>query len=111
MALNYQRLVSLYEHFDPQTANVRLLEQMGRDSEGRRIRDSNGRPVRPEVDPRNIDLGRLFCEVYGWNEFVSCRKGHQMAGAVFGRGGGQALTEAEGAVSTASFANITGQIV
>lgn len=110
MATNYKRLVSLYEHFSPQEANARLQEAMGRDSDGRRILDSAGRPVRPDVDPKNIDLGRLFVECFGWSEFVACRKGHQLAGNVFNRAS-MALTEAEGAVSTTSFANITGQIV
>lgn len=107
MAVNYSRLVSLYQHFDEREANTRLQEAMGRDAEGRRVRDRDGRAQSPDVDPRNVDLGRLFCECFGWDEFVACRKGHQLMSQVVSR----ALTEAEGAVSTSSFTNITGQIV
>jgi hypothetical protein len=107
MAVNYKRLVSLYEHFEPREANERLAEAMGRDNEGRRLRDAQGNHARPDVDAKSIDLGRLFCECFGWNEFVACRKGQQQMSEVISR----ALTEAEGAVSTSSFTNITGQIV
>lgn len=60
-----------------------------------------------EVKANNIDLGRLFEECYGTHHFRACRDREQLANDVFT----QSLREADGAVTTAAFMNITGQIV
>lgn len=52
--------------------------------------------------PDSMDFGKLFTECFGWEEFRSCREGKRLAHEVF---------EAAGAVSTAAFQNISGQIV
>ncbi len=60
--------------------------------------------------PRDFDIGRLFCECFGWHTFLECRGlggERRMANEVFE----SALQEAYGAVSTAAFVAITGQIV
>lgn len=61
------------------------------------------------IHPGNVDLGALFEACFGRHEFVACRAGGQqyLANDVMVR----ALTEAEGAVATSAFRNITGQIV
>lgn len=60
-----------------------------------------------EVKAKDFDLGKLFVECFGYSDFVACREGKQFANDVFAR----RMTEADGAVSTASFQNISGQIV
>lgn len=50
----------------------------------------------------SLDFGKLFTECFGWEEFRACREGNRLAHEVF---------EAAGAVSTAAFQNISGQIV
>lgn len=60
-----------------------------------------------EMRARDFDFGKLFVECFGYSDWNSCRAGHQFANDVFAR----RLTEAEGAVSTAAFQNISGQIV
>jgi hypothetical protein len=57
--------------------------------------------------PQDFDLGRLFEECFGWHDYAACRRKDQLATDVMAR----RLTEAEGAVTTAAFQNITGQIV
>lgn len=61
------------------------------------------------VHPHRVDLGALFEACYGRHEFTACRTGgvNYLATDVMTR----ALTEAEGAVATSAFRNITGQIV
>src|SRR5262249_33093007 len=86
-----KRLRALYEDREPDEANG-LLQEAFRSGEFR---------------PTNIDLGRLFCECFGWQEFQACRNKDRLANQVFE----QSLQEAEGAVSTSSFLNITRQIV
>lgn len=60
-----------------------------------------------QVRPRDIDLGKAFAEAFGWRAFLDCRAGKTLANDVFR----QAVTEAEGAVSTAAFQSISGQFV
>lgn len=90
MGINYDRLL---EHFrrDPEAADRQLRESF-------RSKD---------VRPHDFDMGRLFEAAFGWSEFRACRDRKQLAHDVMGR----ALREAAGAVSTASFQNISGQIV
>jgi hypothetical protein len=60
------------------------------------------------VRPRDFDLGDLFAECFGWDAFRECRAGRRLANDVFAEG---RLSEAQGAVTTAAFQNISGQIV
>lgn len=87
--MKYDKLV---EHFkrDPDAANTWLRESLG-----------SG-----DLKPSDFDLGRLFEECYGWSEFQACRDKHQLASETMTR-----VTEAQGAVTSSHFANITGQIV
>jgi hypothetical protein len=91
MKLNYRRLLELHEQKGAEAANHDL----------RALFEAK------EIRPTDIDLGRLFVECFGWHNFVACRNREQLANDVFAR----ALTEAEGAVSTAAFTNISGQFV
>lgn len=90
MAVNHRRLV---EHFraDAPAAARGLRESI----------------QAHELRPQDFDLGKLFVECFGYSDFVQCREGKQMANEVFAR----RLTESDGAVSTAAFQNISGQIV
>lgn len=91
MACNYQRLVQLHE-------GRSLIE----------ARDDLREAFRSKaLRPQDIDLGRLFEQCFGMSAFRDCRAGHRLASEVMK----QALTEAEGAVSTSSFLNISGQFV
>lgn len=90
MGMNYKELLKHYRTDAP--------------AAGRMLRESlQTRQLRP----REFEFGKLFVECFGFSEFDSCRGGHQLANEVFSR----RLTEAEGAVSTAAFQNISGQIV
>jgi len=60
-----------------------------------------------ELRPHEFDLGKVFAECYGWQEFVKCRTNEQAAHDVFTR----RLAEADGGVQTSAFQNISGQIV
>ncbi len=91
MPCNYKKLVGLYEGRSASEANTLLREAF-----------HGG-----EFAPDNIDLGRLFEECYGTHHFRACRNREVLANEVMSR----ALLEADGAVSTTSFQNITGQIV
>lgn len=91
MAFNYQRAIKLHEQKGADAARATLRE----------LFDAK------EIRPTEIDLGRLFCECFGWNEFVACRARQTMVNEVVSR----ALTESGGAVSTAAFLNISGQFV
>jgi hypothetical protein len=80
-----------------------------------------------ELSPRDFNLGRLFEACFGWEEFRQCQEKRTLASDVYRRHGGDlpfiqnddglmllsesVLKEADGAVSTASFQNISGQIV
>src|SRR5262245_4806925 len=59
-----------------------------------------------EFDAGNIDFGRLFEQCFGWQNFRACREKKQLAHEVFR----SAVTEAQGAISTAAFLNVIGQI-
>lgn len=63
--------------------------------------------AKKEVRPKDFDMGRLFEAAFGWQEFAGCRDRKQLATEVMGR----ALKESTGAVTTAAFQNISGQIV
>ena len=54
------------------------------------------------VKPTDIELGALWAEIYGWNEFQDVRRKNRLARDVM---------EAAGAVGTQVFQNISGQIV
>lgn len=90
MAFNYSELIKQYQA-EPETATRNLKEAF----ESRQLR------------PNEFDLGRLFEACYGYDQFRRVRSKEILANEVFERN----LTEAAGAVSTASFLNITGQIV
>jgi hypothetical protein len=60
------------------------------------------------IDPKNIDVGRLFEQCFGSHEYFSHRRNRSMPYDLLYR---RPLLEAQGAVSSASFLNITGQIV
>jgi hypothetical protein len=91
MGIKYKALV---EHFraDPDAATRELREQI----EQRKIKAQDFN-----------DFGALFESCFGASEYFACRRGTQLANDVFAR----SLTEAQGAVSTAAFQNISGQIV
>lgn len=57
--------------------------------------------------PHDFDIGRLFEECFGRDAFVECRAGRKLANDVMT----ERLSEAQGAVTTAAFQNISGQIV
>lgn len=58
------------------------------------------------VKASEFDLGSLFRACYGGSEFLNCREGRSDVDTLTRR-----LQEAEGAVSSQAFSNITGQIV
>jgi len=91
MGIKYKALVEHYRA-DADSAHRELREQI----EGRKIKPTDFN-----------DLGALFEACFGASEYFACRRGQQLANDVFSR----ALTEATGAVSTAAFQNISGQIV
>ncbi len=89
-AVNYKRL-------------LKLFESKGSDAPGL-LRESF---EAKELRPSDIDLGKLFAECYGWHNYLSCRSGQSLATAVMSN----ALQEADGAVSTAAFQNVSGQFM
>jgi len=82
-ALNYGRLVKLFE----QTQEAPRLIREAFEAK--------------ELKPREFDLGKLFCECFGYARFAEGRSGALAT----------QLMEAAGAVSTLAFQNISGQIV
>lgn len=109
MGINYEKLIGSFRR-DFNGAAKGLAESL------------RGREFRP----RDFDLGRLFEACFGTNEFRACKEGKTQAGDVYARHkvlaldrgpGGVALLsedvlrEANGAVSTAAFQNISGQVV
>jgi len=92
---NYQKIAKLYESHGAATAGNILRHALGYDGEGRRLKER-------QYQPADFDLGLMFSEIFGWNEFQACRGGGRLVGEVL---------EAAGATSSASFASITGQIV
>ncbi len=91
MGINYKTVVEDFRA-DPAKAAVGLRESF----------------KSKEVRPSDFDLGRLFEECFGWAEFAQCRrdKSHLATEVMAKR-----MLEAEGAVSTSAFQNISGQIV
>lgn len=95
MANTYEKLHRLYEHHmrgegGIERANTELADAF-----------RTG-----EFDSGNVDFGRLFEQLFGWHDFRACRDKKQLAHNVFK----ERATEAAGAISTASFLNIIGQI-
>jgi hypothetical protein len=99
--VQYGKLVRLFEKKSVPEARMLLAESF----EAKETRYSD------------IDLGRLFCECFGWHEFQACRSGQRLANDVMqerlydAKGGDGRLVEAQGAVATTAFQNISGQIV
>ncbi len=88
MPLNYRRLVEAHTRSQP-SERGRVVSGTRHAFEDAGIRDS-------------FDLGRLFEECFGWEEFRACRRDRQTRTA-------HQVFEAAGAVSTAAFQNIMGQ--
>lgn len=86
-SVNYKGLLESYQKLPEAEANSYLRESF----------------KAKDVRPADFDLGRLFCECFGWNAFQSCRTDRSNLAT--------RVMEAAGAVSTAAFANISGQIV
>lgn len=59
-------------------------------------------------DLRNLDVGRLFEQIFGQHEYYSHKSARKFPYDLLYK---RPLLEAQGAVSTAAFLNITGQIV
>jgi hypothetical protein len=66
------------------------------------LADLKGKFKSKAVRPTDFDMGRLFESIFGWEEFRACRSRARNVVDVF---------EASGAVSTAAFQAISGQIV
>ncbi len=90
MGIKYDALLAHYRR-DPEAASRHLRESF----EKKAVRGAD------------FDFGRLFEECFGWHHFRACRERKALASDVMNR----ALLEAEGAVTTAAFQNISGQIV
>lgn len=90
MAVNHKKLIEHYQR-DASGAAAFLRESFG------------SRAIRPN----EFDIGKLFAECFGWDTYLQCRAGKRLANDVFTL----AVSEAEGAVSTAAFQDISGQIV
>lgn len=90
MGLNYKSLLEHYQH-DAQEANSWLGSALKKKA----------------IRPADFDLGRLFCECFGWHEFQECRDNGKLASHVFS----QSLTEAAGAVASYAFQTITANII
>lgn len=91
MAVNYERLVHLYEARHNEGGPGRAAEAI------REVFDTKA------VRPREIDLGRLWTECFGWRAFDACRSNRKAPREV--------LLETQGAVTTAAFTNISGQFM
>jgi hypothetical protein len=90
MAANHKKLVESFRR-DPEAAGAGLRTALAEKS----------------LRPHEFDFGKLFVECFGYHDFLACREGKQLANEVMSR----RLVEAEGAVTTAAFQNISGQIV
>lgn len=90
MAANHKKLIEGFRR-DPDAAATGLREALAEKA----------------LRPHDFDFGKLFVECFGWHDFVQCRENKQLANDVFSR----RLVEADGAVSTAAFQNVSGQIV
>src|SRR5262245_2583522 len=91
MPVNYRRLVSLFEQRGEEGGKLALKEVL----------------ASRDIKASDIELGRLFEECFGWHRFKACRNKECHAADLMT----QALQEADGAVSTTAFQNITGQII
>lgn len=90
MAANHKKLIEGFRR-DPDAAAAGLRDALREKA----------------LKPADFDFGKLFVECFGWHDFQACRENKQLANDVMGR----RLAEAEGAVTTAAFQNISGQIV
>lgn len=91
MGVNAKKLIEQYRS-NPEAASTFLRESMEKKT----------------IKPHDFDLGSLFVECFGWDTFRDCRSGKRLVNEVYAE---QRLAEAQGAVSTSAFLNITGQIV
>jgi hypothetical protein len=114
MGANHKVLVESFRR-DPKAATTGLKNAI----EGR------------ELKFKDFSLAKLFIECFGYHEFAACKEGKQLANEVFDRFKGDGRTafrsdgtireeflgndkwvqENQGAVTTAAFQNISGQIV
>jgi hypothetical protein len=85
MGINYTKVVKLYE-------------QQGDEDATRIVREAF---EAKEFKARDFDFGKLFAECFGYENFVAGHAGESVYG----------IMEAAGAVSTAAFQNISGQII
>lgn len=92
--MNYQGLMQLYEGRSVGEANGMLRDHF----------------VSREIDPKNIDLGRLYVECFGWHSFHSARSAGPAQAWEVRQVMTTSLQEAEGATGTDAFLNIIGQI-
>jgi len=94
-SVNYKNLLALYEHKPLKEATAQLKEGFAAKA----------------FRPQDFDLGRLFCECFGWNEFQACKQDGRLVNDLMVEYR-TAMTEAGNtAVSTNAFSNISGQIV
>lgn len=93
--MNYKRLVSLFEHNSPADARAILKEHHDK----------------KEIRLDHVDLGKLFCECFGWHEFHQsrahpCEDGYLLSDVIE-----RAMKESTGAVMTTAFQNISTDMV
>jgi hypothetical protein len=93
--MNYKRLISLFEHHGVADARAMLREHH----------------EKKELRLDNVDLGKLFCECFGWHEFYQCRAHPCEDSYLVSQVMERALTEAAGAVMTTAFQNISTDMV
>lgn len=86
---------------------VRDYRALERDQSGRGLQFVREAFESKDLRPADFSLGELFIECFGLSDYHDCKYRGGNATAVMAR----RATEAEGAVSTAAFQNITGQIV
>lgn len=86
MRINYANLIKSFEKLGTGQAEVLLQESF------------KGK----EFSPRDFDLGKLFSECFGWDNFQRCRSKDSLATEVM---------EAAGGVASNAFQSISGQIV
>ncbi len=90
MALNHKTMV----------AGVKLLEEKkGGLQAGQWVQEAF---ERGDLKPSDIDIGRLFAECFGYEQFQACRGKEMLTSQVF---------EASGPVSTAAFTHLTNQFI
>lgn len=94
MAINHRELLKEYRA-DPVSASRNLKEGF----------------EQKHVKPNEFDLGELFIECFGIDEFRACKSGRRTLESVYADNNGRNVQESTGAVNTSHFMNITGQIV